>query len=59
MSVKDRLSALYRRHYELDEDIKVAYSNFGEDDAVRELKKQKLRIKDKIRELEALDNDSQ
>lgn len=52
MSVEDRLVALLERHRELDEDIRVAYENFTDDWTVNNLKKQKLRIRDKIEELE-------
>lgn len=53
MSIQDRLAALHERHQELDEDIRVAYENFTDDWTVNNLKKQKLRIRDKIAELQA------
>lgn len=53
MSVNDRLAALRERHSELEGDIRVAYENFADDWTVNNLKKQKLRIRDKIDELES------
>lgn len=52
MNTHERLTCLKNRHSELDEDIQVAYENFADDWTVNNLKKQKLRIRDRITELE-------
>lgn len=58
MTIQARLAALRERHNELEEDIRVAYGNFADDWTVNNLKKQKLRVRDKIDELESqLDSD--
>lgn len=42
------LQELYRKHRELDDEIKMLYSNFERDDIINRKKTQKLWIKDEI-----------
>lgn len=51
--IEHRIKCLEERHRELDKDIQVAHDTFKEDFVVGALKKQKLQIKDKIRELQS------
>lgn len=46
-----RLSGLQKKHKQLDEHIKVCYSNKMQDDEIKKLKTEKLFLKDEIYKL--------
>ena len=46
------LQELYRKHRALDDDIKVLYNKWEDDNKVNRLKTQKLWLKDEIHRLE-------
>jgi hypothetical protein len=53
MSVEDRIAALRRRHADLERAIDEESSHpFPNQDAISDLKRQKLRIKDELFQLE-------
>lgn len=50
--IATHLQELYRKHRALDDDIKVLYNKWEDDNKVNRLKTQKLWLKDEIHRLE-------
>lgn len=48
----NHLDELYRRHRELDEEIKLLYSRFARDEEINRMKTKKLWLKDEIHRIE-------
>ena len=46
--IEKRIAFLQEAHHHLDDEIKNQYKNYANDSIVEELKKQKLKLKDKI-----------
>lgn len=49
--INDKIQALKTRHRELDEQIKIGYSNYLDDPSLVKLKQEKLHLKDQIEKL--------
>ena len=52
MTKQTYLESLYRKHRALDDEIKILYNKFADDQLINRLKTQKLWLKDEIHRLE-------
>mgnify|MGYP001172025376 FL=1 len=52
MTKQTYLESLYRKHRALDDEIKILYTKFADDQLINRLKTQKLWLKDEIHRLE-------
>ena len=51
MTKQTYLESLYRKHRALDDEIKILYTKFADDQLINRLKTQKLWLKDEIHRL--------
>jgi len=52
MTKETYLESLYRKHRTLDDEIKILYNKFADDQLINRLKTQKLWLKDEIHRIE-------
>ena len=52
MTKETYLESLYKKHRELDDEIKTMYNNFVDDQLINRLKTKKLWLKDEIHRIE-------
>ena len=52
MTKETYLESLYRKHRALDDEIKILYTKFADDQLINRLKTKKLWLKDEIHRLE-------